>query len=264
MRKNIKQKNNRNSIITCVLVIIMPLIFGVPNVGANTYDIDTIPSNNSISGFFWLDGNGDLETDWDGLYNGDERPLVGYPVHLYASDDLSSSIAATHTDFNGTYIFEDLAPGSYILGVVGKQNEAIDLLMPVLMTSDNRFAIDWRVSGLPAYTEVIELEDGQSAQDINAGIRVPMGTDIYDDTITEDMLSSLAEIDIDDSIDIPLGSFELATGLTNIHRAIVPSGVYSDDSAIVALALTAIAIVVIWQIAIGYIKRRIHNAQYEE
>ncbi|MCL2151593.1 MAG: hypothetical protein FWH57_01340 [Oscillospiraceae bacterium] len=152
---------------------------------------DALPSPNSISGFFWADGNGDLETDWDGLYNGNERPLAGYPVHLYASDDLSSAVATTQTNYNGTYIFEDLAPGSYILGVIGEQIGGIDYLPPVFITSENKFAIDWDISGLPAYTEVIELEDEQSVQDINAGMRLPMGTATYS-RLTPGILNDIA------------------------------------------------------------------------
>ena len=158
---------------------------------------DASPSPNSISGFFWVDGNGDLDTDWDGHYNGNERPLVGYSVHLYLSDDLSIAVAATQTDNNGRYMFEDLAPGSYILGLKGEQIGGIDYLAPVFITSENKFAINWSVSGLPAYTELIELKDGQSAQDINAGLRLPMGTATYDVTITKGVLSKLADINKD-------------------------------------------------------------------
>ena len=129
----------------------------------------------SISGFIWVDGNGDLDTDWDGLYNADEYPLPNYPVSLYNAGDLSSAIAVARTDQDGIYIFDDLGPGSYVLEVRGGQVDDTDYLPPMTITRVNKFAIDWAVSGLPAYTEVIDLGEAQAAQGINAGMRLPMG-----------------------------------------------------------------------------------------
>jgi len=139
----------------------------------------TVPD--SISGFFWVDGNGDLDTDWDGLYNGDELPLQGYTVNLYAADDLTKSIAETRTDSDGKYIFAELQPGSYILGIRGGSVDGIDYLPPVFITEENKFAIDWSISGLPAYTEAIELKQGRAIKDINAGLRLPMGVAVRAD-----------------------------------------------------------------------------------
>jgi len=141
--------------------------------------IPEIEGSNSISGFFWIDGNGDLETDWDGLYNGFEQPLVGFTVYLYAADDLSTAIDETKTNFVGNYSFTNLAPGSYALGLWGANVDGTEYLAPVFVTDDNKFAIDWSVSGLPAYTEVIELEEGQAVAGINAGMRLPMETTAY-------------------------------------------------------------------------------------
>ena len=140
---------------------------------------ENTPVSNSISGFFWADGNGDLETDWDGLHNGDEQPLPDYPVKIYNAEDLSTAIAITWTDIDGKYIFENLEPGSYVLGITGESAGGFDFLPPVFITSENKFAIDWSIPGIPAYTEVIGLEDGQAVQDINAGLRLPMGVAVY-------------------------------------------------------------------------------------
>ena len=129
----------------------------------------------SISGFFWVDGNGDLDTDWDGLFNGAEAPLAGFRLYLYAADDLSTALATTLTNVDGIYSFNNLEPGTYVLGLWGAQVDNIDYLAPIFVTSENKFAIDWSVSGLPAYTEAIELEDGQAVDSINAAMRLPMG-----------------------------------------------------------------------------------------
>ena len=160
------------------------------------------PAPNSISGFFWVDGNGDLDTDWDGLYNGDEQPLQDYPVSLYRADDLSSAVADTTTDAHGRYVFEDLEPGSYVLEIWGTNVWGIDYLAPVFITSDNKFAIDWSVPGIPAYTEEIELADEQSVQDVNAGLRLPMGIARYASYGPGDSLSNLKNANKNDTFEI--------------------------------------------------------------
>ena len=137
------------------------------------------PKPNSISGFFWVDGNGDLDTDWDGLYNGNEQPLPDYPVSLYHAGIFSYPVAETRTDAKGRYIFEDLEPGRYVLEIWSDNVGGIEYLAPVFITSDNNFAIDWSIPGIPAYTEAIELEDEQSVHDVNAGLRLPMGIRAY-------------------------------------------------------------------------------------
>ena len=137
----------------------------------------------SISGFFWVDGDGSIDTDWDGLYNGYEQPLTGFRVFLYAAGELTTVLATTLTDPDGNYSFDNLEPGSYVLEIRGAQVAGIDYLPPVFVTSDNMFAINWSISGLPAYTDTIELTDGQAARGINAGMRLPMGTATYD-TVT--------------------------------------------------------------------------------
>ena len=129
----------------------------------------------SISGFVWVDGNGDKDTDWDGLYNGNEWPLADYRISLYDAGDLTSALAVTRTDSNGQYAFENLKPGNYVLGLIGENIRGIDYLAPVFITSENKIAINWSIPGLPAYSEVIALAEDQSVQDINAGMRLPMG-----------------------------------------------------------------------------------------
>ena len=129
----------------------------------------------SISGFLWVDGNGDLPTDWNGLYDGDEYPLEDYTVSIYASDDLSRALVEVQTGVDGMYLFADLELGSYVLGVDFDKVGDIDYLPPVSMTVENRFAIDWTSKPLMAYTTEIEISVGQHIVNINAGMRLPMG-----------------------------------------------------------------------------------------
>ena len=127
-----------------------------------------------ISGFLWTDSSGDPGTDGDGLYNGDEQPLVDYTVYLYGADDLSADIADAQTDGDGVYRFEDLAPGAYILGIGSSMVGGSTYLPPNEMTADCKFAMDWESDPPMAYTEVILLEAGQMAEGMDAGLTVMM------------------------------------------------------------------------------------------
>ena len=128
----------------------------------------------SIAGFLWIDGNGDLDTDWDGLYNGYETPLEGVTITLYPADNLSAALAQTRTDSKGNYVFERLKPGNYVLGLKGESIDGVHYLAPIFITSENMFAIDWSIPGLPAYTEIIALADDQAVENVNAGMRLQM------------------------------------------------------------------------------------------
>ena len=128
----------------------------------------------SISGFLWVDGNGSLSTDWDGLYNGEEQPLAGYTVYLYAAEDLKQAIFETQTAADGTYAFMELMPGDYILGLESQIISGIEYLLPLKITAENKFAANWESEPLMAYTQTIKLAGGQVVENINAGMRLPI------------------------------------------------------------------------------------------
>jgi hypothetical protein len=128
----------------------------------------------SISGFIWGDGDGSLETDWDGFYNGYEQPIAGYNVYLYLAHDLSVPVDIAQSYEDGSYIFNNLEPGSYILGVASYiADNGGEYLLPFGITEDCKFAINWESDPLMAYTEPILLESGQIVQNVNAGMRLP-------------------------------------------------------------------------------------------
>ena len=130
---------------------------------------------NSISGFLWIDGNGFSPTDWNGFYDTGESPLSGYTVSLYTSTDLTTPLSQTQTKINGKYIFENLESGSYVLGLASSTVKSTEYLLPMAMTSQNKFAIDWSSDPLMAYTGIITLVDEQDVEGIDAGMRLPMG-----------------------------------------------------------------------------------------
>jgi|GEM_PF-7035584 len=151
------------------------------NANENMPEVGTGSGSGSISGYIWIDGDGSLDTDWDGLHNGDEQLLPGLRVYLYKANDLGTVIASTLSANGGSYSFNSLEPGDYVLAVRGAQVAGVEYLAPVFATQDNKFAIDWSVSGLPAYTGIIRLLDGQAINGINAGMRLPMATAAYAD-----------------------------------------------------------------------------------
>ncbi|MCL2549472.1 MAG: hypothetical protein FWE78_00780, partial [Methanimicrococcus sp.] len=131
--------------------------------------------NGTISGLLWVDGNGMLPTDWNGLYDSGESPLSGYPVYLYSANDLTTNIAQTQTSRDGTYIFTGLESGSYIVGLTSVFSGETDYLLPMSVTNDNKFAIDWRSNPIMAFTAPLTVTANGSVQNINGGMRLPMG-----------------------------------------------------------------------------------------
>ncbi|MCL2863752.1 MAG: hypothetical protein FWE54_06740, partial [Methanimicrococcus sp.] len=116
-----------------------------------------------------------LPTDWNGLYDPGEQPLAGYPVYLYAANDLTAHIAQTQTDLDGTYIFENLIPGNYIVGLTSSFIDDIEYLLPMDVTSENQFEIDWRSNPIMAFTGTLIVTANGSVENINGGMRLPMG-----------------------------------------------------------------------------------------
>ncbi|MCL2300993.1 MAG: hypothetical protein FWC27_12695 [Firmicutes bacterium] len=129
----------------------------------------------SISGFLWVDGNGTPPTGWDGLYNGNEPPLPGVSVSLYRENDPVNALRTTRTDGGGKYIFENLEPGSYVLGLAAAAVNGNEYLLPMTGSGQNKFAADWPSEPLMAYTSPIALAAGQAVEGIDAGMRLPMG-----------------------------------------------------------------------------------------
>ena len=74
----------------------------------------------SISGVIWLDLNA------DGTRDADEGVIPEFPVMLYQGDEV---IAETVSDNEGLYIFEDLAPGEYRVGIQAQMLEAGEALV---------------------------------------------------------------------------------------------------------------------------------------
>ena len=151
----------------------------------------------NISGFLWIDTTDSELTDSSELSSDIEQPLAGYTVSLYDANDRTTPVVQTQTDFDGTYVFEDLIPGNYVVGLVSAVVDDNEYLLPLSKTSQNEFAIDENTEPLTAYTEVLALGDEEDVQNINASMRLSVsvrGTSTIDDIWAKKVNDS---IDID-------------------------------------------------------------------
>jgi len=94
---------------------------------------------NSISGVLWIDASE------DGTYDRGEQPLADYPVYLYVEGDTDNAVQTVTTDAEGKYIFEDVTPGRYVVGIKAEENGRSYLLPLKGVQKDNKFyfAPDW-------------------------------------------------------------------------------------------------------------------------
>jgi hypothetical protein len=170
-----------------------------------------------INGFIWLDGDNTKPTDWDGLYNEENRaPIEGVTVYLYVAEGLWNywalepdeqrlevmprPFASAQTDEDGSYVFERLSPNYYIAAVAQELINGKEYLPPVSFTADNKFAIDINNELLIAFSEYIALGEGQIAGNINAGVRLPDANtyDNEEESQGEDALPGEEELPVEE------------------------------------------------------------------
>ena len=133
----------------------------------------------------------------------DGQCLVGYNVYLYLSGNLNQALAESQTDVNGAYLFEGLEPGSYVLGIGSGCINNQEYLTPLEITEENKFLTDEDSDPLMAYTEVIELQEGQSVREINAGMRLPIPIPPEEEEVSE-----TGEEENEDENDLSFGDAE--------------------------------------------------------
>jgi len=114
----------------------------------------------SISGVIWLD------TSEDGVYDNDENRVAGYEVSLYLASDKINTIFTVMTDLDGKYMFEDIVPGDYVVGISLSQEESgIEYLLQLIsICGDNKYTLDYstldekaELSTQIIFTEVISI-----------------------------------------------------------------------------------------------------------
>jgi len=178
---------------------------------------------NSISGVLWIDANE------DGIYDSGEQPLANYPVYLYVESDTDNAVDTATTDADGKYLFEDISPGRYVVGIKAEENGTEYLLPLVGVQNNNKFYFT------PDYSKVIsnpiDIVEDSVVEDISAAMRNRPG------------IQSMAAYTIDISSPAASGTgwafasgvltFNTTansntytiTGTTTTNRIVVPTGV---------------------------------------
>ena len=138
------------------------------NSGQNRTDIDaglkfTQTSTASVGDRVWLDNNA------DGVQDAGEPGVSNVLVSLYNS--VSILVRSTYTDVNGNYLFTDVTPGTYTIGVS---------LPPAFVFSPNNGAISGATNSdiVPATgrTVTFTVNAGDQITYIDAGIRSQSST----------------------------------------------------------------------------------------
>ena len=129
--------------------------------------VTVVPPGIHISGKLWLDKND------DGIRDADETGIAGYPVTLYAEDDLNTPVQTTLTMVDGGYRFEGMEPGSYVVRVTSEIIGETEYLLPQTITNDNKFAMDEDAAA--SWSVPLEIEEDAAVTGINAGMRLPVG-----------------------------------------------------------------------------------------
>jgi uncharacterized repeat protein (TIGR01451 family) len=126
------------------------------------------------AGFYKLAKLGDkvfMDTNRSGLQDSGEAPFGNVTVQLYAPDLLATPLATTVSDANGSYLFDNLEPGSYVIifqGVTGYRftlnNQGSDSAMDSNADTGGR-------------TEVVVLRSGDENRTVDAGLYRPSSDD---------------------------------------------------------------------------------------
>ena len=138
---------------------------------------------NSISGVLWIDANE------DGTYDNGEQPLADYPVYLYVEGDTDNAVDTAATDVDGTYRFENILPGRYVVGIKAEENSTEYLLPLMGVQNDNKFYFT------PEYSKVIsnpiDIAADTVVEDIDAAMRtMPQIQPMADYTINMSTVSA--------------------------------------------------------------------------
>ncbi len=131
-------------------------------------DPEPVSADGFVSGVIWLDQNE------DGIMDQDEPVISSFPVSLYQDDQL---IATTETDADGSYLFEQLEAGEYVVRIQAEIIDDIEYLLPLCgISGDNQFRMTELEDGtVAALSEPVSLNEDTQVTDIHAGMREPAG-----------------------------------------------------------------------------------------
>ena len=184
---------------------------------------------NSISGVLWIDANE------DGTYDAGEQPLADYPVYLYVEGDTDNAVQTVTTDANGTYRFEDISPGRYVVGIKAEEN-GTEYLLPLMgVQQDNKFyfAPDWS----KVISNAVDIAADTVVEDIDAAMRTmpqiqPMANATYTININNPVITGIPGVTFSGgiltfttSVDLTDTYIITGTGTATANRIVVNTGV---------------------------------------
>ncbi|MCI0158071.1 carboxypeptidase regulatory-like domain-containing protein [Leifsonia shinshuensis] len=120
----------------------------------STLDFGFVTKTYAIGDYVWID------TNRDGVQNGDEKPLPGVGVRLL--DDTGSVVATTTTDADGRYIFDQLPAGKYQVQFVLTDDQKSRYRFTTQNAGTNH-AGDSDADPRTGLTRTIVLDDGNAA-----------------------------------------------------------------------------------------------------
>lgn len=129
--------------------------------------VTVVPPDIDISGKLWLDENG------DSIREAGETGIAGYPVTLYAEDDLNTVVQTTLTKADGAYRFEGMEPGSYVVRVTSETIDGTEYLLPLAIENDNNFEMDEEAAA--SWSVPLEVVENSMISGIDAGMRLQVG-----------------------------------------------------------------------------------------
>ena len=101
------------------------IMFNTGRAGFNNHTLDFGFIENpevAVGNRVWIDDGKDGGTAGDGIVNGGEMGAAGVEVQLYPGTGVSGNpLATTETAVDGCYLFDNLAPGEYILHIPSSQ-----------------------------------------------------------------------------------------------------------------------------------------------
>jgi hypothetical protein len=126
-----------------------------------------------ISGILWCDALLSDEqsiNNYNGLQDAEESPVASFTVSLFHAHDKENALQTTATNANGEYVFSNLSPGAYIVGIENGSADGVEYLVPSAgATVHNRF-IKSDQNTAWAFSDTITIENATDITGINGGL----------------------------------------------------------------------------------------------
>jgi len=166
----------------------------------------------TLSGFVWIDENGDGKQDQG------ESGLADITVDLYAVEG-RSPLESAQTDRSGIYTFEGLAPGEYY--VIVHKPEAYEFTIPQACASVACDLQDSDANPLSGVTQAVSIQSGGRDDSLDAGLLTSLSISgrLWDDRNLDGLQSAN-----EPGIALPSATVQLLDSATGALLATAPLG----------------------------------------